>query len=506
MRIGARVFFPAAALAVALSVVLGAAGAPSSATSEIQLELGDLLFADERYGEAIQVYARAKEGAEPDQLARASSGLLRSLLLAAEFNRAYQETLFLESLDLSESPELRTLSADGFWGYGLFEEADAVYDEVLALAPSSARARHGLARSLAAQNRHSQALTEIQAAIATNPADPLLHHTHGVILRGLRRYEEAAVALEQYVELLPKVRETEQVGWARSEARFLRAFGDRVPFEMPQDSQTTHTLPFELINDKIVVQGRINGSDLIELVVDSGAEQMVLSQEVAEQVGIRAITKTISAGVGEVGMRGLDFGRVDSLQVGSFEVRNIPTIIKNPPLTLAGIPSRRVPDSISPLAFGLSVVIDYRNRQLILAEHLPDEPADVELPMRIQRLAVVRGIVNGDHPKSFVVDTGGEVISISLGTASALRMAPQRHIPLRVFGTSGWDPDAYLLPGVDLAFRDIEYDNLSVVVLNLHRPSALVGFHIGGIIGHDFLRNYRVTLDLERSALRLNRY
>ena len=152
------------------------------------------------------------------------------------------------------------------------------------------------------------------------------------------------------------------------------------------------------------------------------------------------------------------------------------------------------------------MVIDYRTRELILSARLPDEPADVELPMRVQRLAVVRGVVNGDHPKSFVVDTGGEVISISLGTASALRMVPQRHIPLRVFGTSGWDPDAYLLPGVDLAFRDIEYDNFSVVVLNLHRPSALLGFHIGGIIGHDFLRNYRVTMDLERSVLRLNRY
>ena len=505
MRISVRVLLPAAAVAVALSVVVGAAGIPASARSEIQLELGDLLFADERYGEAIPAYLRAKEGAGPEQLLRASSGLLRSLLFAAEFNRAYEEALFLESLDIGDRPDLRTLAADGLWAYGLFEEADAIYDEVLARAPSSARARHGVARSLAARNRHEEALTEIQAAIAANGADPVLHHAHGEILRGLRRYEAAAEAFERYVDVLPKIRETRQVEWARSESRFLRSFGDRVPFEMPQ-ADAVHTLPFRLINDKVVVLGRINGSDPVELVVDSGAEQMVLSQEMAEAVGIRAITKTISAGVGEVGMRGLDFGRVDSLEIGSFEVRNIPALIKNPPLTLAGIPSRRVPDSISPLAFGLSVVIDYRNNHLILAGQLPDEPADVELPMRVQRLAVVRGIVNDEHPKSFVVDTGGEVISISLGTASALRMVPTRHIPLRVFGTSGWDQDAYLLPGVNLAFRDIEYDNFSVVVLNLHRPSALVGFHIGGIIGHDFLRNYRVAMDLERSMLRLNRY
>ena len=105
-----------------------------------------------------------------------------------------------------------------------------------------------------------------------------------------------------------------------------------------------------------------------------------------------------------------------------------------------------------------------------------------------------------------MVDTGGEVIAISLGTAAVLRMTPPRYIPLRVFGTSGWDEDAFLLPGVNLAFRDIKYDNFSVVVLNLHRPSAFVGFHIGGIIGYDFLSDYRVSMDLARSVLRLSRY
>ncbi len=125
------------------------------------------------------------------------------------------------------------------------------------------------------------------------------------------------------------------------------------------------------------------------------------------------------------------------------------------------------------------------------------------MPMRFHRLAMVRGVINGEHPKSFIVDTGGEVISISFGTAVSLGMVPVRHIPLRVYGTSGWDPDAFLLPGVTLAFDRVQYDKFSVVVLNLHRPSALLGFHIGGIIGHKFLSNYRVGLDLADSVVRL---
>jgi hypothetical protein len=72
-----------------------------------------------------------------------------------------------------------------------------------------------------------------------------------------------------------------------------------------------------------------------------------------------------------------------------------------------------------------------------------------------------------------------------------------------VYGTSGWDEGAYLMPGVNLAFNQLQYRNFSVVVLNLHRPSALLGFHIGGIVGHRFLRDYRVTLDLNRSVMKL---
>ena len=155
----------------------------------------------------------------------------------------------------------------------------------------------------------------------------------------------------------------------------------------------------------------------------------------------------------------------------------------------------------------MSTVIDYRNNRLILARTLPDEePADVVMPMWVERLAVICGVVNGKHSRSFVVDTGGEVISISLGTARSLNMRPVRNIPLKVYGTSGWDEDAYLLPGVNLDFNIVSYENYPVVVLNLHRPSVLLGFQLGGILGHTFLSNYVVSMDIGRSELRLKRF
>ena len=490
------------ALALAVSVVL-AASSPSSARSELQLELGDLLIEDERYWEAIRVFSRAKDGGTSEQVERASSALLQALLVVAEFSQAFNEAQFLHGLH-PEEPERRALYGDGLWSYGLFEEAEATYQDILAESPSSPGARHGFARSLAAQGRLDDALNEIHAALAAAPERAEFYHTLGSIQQRLNRFGDAADSFEEYVGRLGGSRRVGASDWARSQARFLRSFGDREPYDIAGPEDVVHTVPFTLDRDKVLVQAYINGAGPYDLVVDTGAEQMVLSQETAQAVGVRPLVTTLSAGVGDVGVRGLELGRVDSLQIGTLEVANLPAIIKNPPLT--GLPESRVKDSMSPLAFGLSTKIDYQNRKLIMATVLPDEPADVELPMRVHRLAVVRGLVNGEHPKSFVVDTGGEVISISLGTANALKTVPPRRIPLRVFGTSGWDANAFLLPGVRLAFNEIEYDNFSVVVLNLHRPSALLGFHIGGIIGHRFLSEYDVSIDMQRSLLRLNRY
>src|SRR5439155_1106310 len=84
----------------------------------------------------------------------------------------------------------------------------------------------------------------------------------------------------------------------------------------------------------------------------------------------------------------------------------------------------------APLDFGMSVVIDYQHRQLTMARSLPSfEGGEMLLPMRIHRLAMVRGMLNSTRPTYFVVDTGGEVISISSETAGHFQQKGQRRIP-----------------------------------------------------------------------------
>jgi len=60
------------------------------------------------------------------------------------------------------------------------------------------------------------------------------------------------------------------------------------------------------------------------------------------------------------------------------------------------------------------------------------------------------------------------------------------------------------MPFVDLEFNSIHFSRIPVVVLNLRAPSALLGYQLGGIVGHKFLSKYRVTVDLDRSILGLD--
>lgn len=486
---------------LALAVAAAVAGAPRAVASaaDVQLQLANLLLGDGRYAEAVEAYRRAKASTEPTVRARALAGLVKTLLRLGDFQPALREATELRALT-PQRAEALALYGDALWAAGLFEESDVAYRDALALDPATARAHHGRGRSLMAQSRLEPATDEVMAAVRLAPEEAEYHFTLGAIFERQRRFEEAAAAIVNYVNLLPNRDVSDKAAWAKAQVRFLRAFEGKRPFEMEHGDEL-HVVPFRLVRDKVIVPVRVNGSRPIDFVLDTGAEQTVLSVPVARRVGVVPVTYVRSAGVGELGVRGLQIGRLDSLEVGRLKVKNLTVLIKNPPLQ--GLPTAEA-ESFSPLALGLSMIIDYARRVLVMGKRLPAGEYDTALPLRMYRLATVRGTLNGEHPASFVVDTGGEAISISQAAAGQLEYDPDlRRIPLKVYGSSGWDPDAFLLPGVDLQFASIRFSRIPVVVLNLRVPSVLLGFEVGGIVGHRFLRDYRVAIDLDDSVLRL---
>jgi Flp pilus assembly protein TadD/predicted aspartyl protease len=502
MHRGFRVLAGSAMVALA-TLIIRAEGPLSSQLAEIQLRLGRMLFEQGQYPESLDAYRNAVAAQDSGTIRQARAGVIKAALRVAEFGlarREAQELVKIAPLD----PETLALLGDSLWAAGLFDQAEEKYRDAVSLQPDLARGRHGMARSLLARSKLDEAMNEAQAALRLAPRDLEVHHTVGAIYERMHKYEEAAGAYSNYVNLLPNKDRSEKAEWARAEIRFLRSFGQRLPFDMdPGASDEIYTIDFRLVKEKVVVRAKVNGSTAQDFVVDTGAESTVLTRPTVERLGVTPITYTLSAGVGDIGLRGLQLARVDSLEIGTLKLRNIPVLVKSPPLR--DIPQRET-ESLSPLSLGFSMTIDYKTHKLTFGKRLPPEPSDFELPLRLYRLATVRGVVSGDHAANFVVDTGGEVISISQATANAIAKTDVRRIPLRVWGTSGWEKDAFLLPGVDLAFDAIQYKNFSVVVLNLDAPSVLLGFQLGGIVGTQFLKNYRVGIDLDRSMLRLKRH
>ena len=445
-------------------------------------------------------HTRSVKGHEDSRLKReALTGSVKSALRLGDFSHAHADAQLLVR-HAPKNAEAMATYGDALWAVGLFEDSEARLHDALAMDRTNARALHGMARSLSARNKLNEALETAQTALTRDPRDAEFHHTVGSIYERMSRYEEAANAYSSYINLLPNKDRSAKAAWARAEVRFLRAFGARPPLQIdPSSKGKLHTMPFRIVNEKIIVKAKVNRGPQMDFVLDTGSEQTVISRELAARMGIRPIVNILSAGVGDLGVRELELTRLDELEIGSLKVTNVPSIIKNPPLH--GLPTREM-ESFSPLALNMSVIIDYDRQMLVMGDQLPVETAEVELPLRMHRLAMVPGHVQGG-PASFILDTGGQVISISTDTASGLERGEMRNIPLKVYGASGWDRDAFLMPGVNLNFNKIEYRNLSVVVLNLRAPSVLLGFRLGGIVGYKFLSRYRVAINLDKSIVQL---
>jgi Tfp pilus assembly protein PilF/predicted aspartyl protease len=502
MPVSARPPLALFTLLVAVGLVVAVEALTPSDTPEIQLQLGNLLYADGRFSEAVTAFQQAVASPEARVRVPARIGLVQSTLRIGNFQKARAEAVVLVQ-ERASDPFALAVYGDAMWSAGLFDEAERGYQQALAIRPDEARAHNGAARVLSARGHFDEALEHSLRAVKLEPREADFHHTLGNVYERLRRYDHAATALASFINLLPKGITDSRALWAGAELKFLTSFGDRMPYDFVSNPDQVYTLPFRLENEKILVQGRINGGRPVDFIVDTGAELSTISRVAGEHYNVTPVTFTVSAGVGEVGLRGLQLGRIDKLEFGPLKVKHVPCIIKSPALQDLPAPEG---ESLSPLAMGLSMKVDYTRRVLTLAKRLPDDgPADVTLELWMNRLATVRGLVGDGNPRSFVVDTGGQVISISSDTARALPPADLRKIALRVYGASGWDRDAYLMPGVDLAFSDIRFPKMSVVVLNLRAPSVLLGYELGGIVGHRFLSRYHVTIDLNRAELRLKK-
>jgi predicted aspartyl protease len=486
-----------AAAILAASGTLGAQRRITQSEAEGLFHSADRSFADARYEDAYRQYNLVLSAGTNERAVAALKGMIRSALRLSSFQIARREAEALKAT--TTDADAFTLYGDALWGDGLFDEAEAAYIAARERYPDSPRARFGQGRALMTRGRLDEALTEVLGASTASPRDPEILVLLAQLYERMFRYDEAVRVYEDYVKLLPaRVRGNSEA--AALKVKLLRNFKGRQPVAI-EGLARTHKVPFQIRDRKVLIEGLVNDKK-VEFVLDTGADQTAVTGATADRAGVRAVVETLITGVGSPGLQKLAVGRADTLTIGDLTIHDVPVSIRR-----ENMPNSEPwqNETFSPAALGLSVVVDYQRLELTLGRELQVEPAEFHLPLRVYRLPLVRGMVNDQYPTYFVVDTGGEMLSISSQTATQLSMRPSRRIRLRVWGVNGIDADAFVLPGVNLSFDAIQYRNFGVAVLNLRAPSVLLGFQLGGILGHNFLSGYRVAMDFARGELRLQK-
>src|SRR6266849_1444241 len=134
-------------IVAAASFVLRADVPPLSQASEVQLQLGDILFSEGRFLDSLDAYRNALKVSSLDAVRRPRMGVIASALRVAEFDLARDEAEKLFKSD-PRSPEATTLYGDALWSMGLFQEAEQKYKDALTASPELARGHHGMAKAL----------------------------------------------------------------------------------------------------------------------------------------------------------------------------------------------------------------------------------------------------------------------------------------------------------------------------------------------------------------------
>jgi predicted aspartyl protease len=104
---------------------------------------------------------------------------------------------------------------------------------------------------------------------------------------------------------------------------------------------------------------------------------------------------------------------------------------------------------------------------------------------------LVKARVNGRGPYSFLVDTGATVTIVSASLAARLRLTP---LPVAVQGIGAGGSFSTRAYVASITVGDTRQDRVVVGTFDLTQINAAVG-SIDGLLGYDFLKHYRVTID-----------
>lgn len=423
---------------------------------------------------------------------------------------------------MGQPHEAAVLAADRF-KMGCFLEAEELFRASLQSDPDNVQTLSRLGRLALLGNRLEDAQQWLDRALAIKQRQSWSQRTLAQAMQRLRGAAEQTpeALLGQVFYLRDDYRQAspllQRAGWT-AQARKLASFGDVQPYQTPDQFAAVH-VEFIRTDPLPVIQVRINGGEPVNFVIDTGGAEIILDTEFAAEIGVAQFG-------GERGVFGggktasIQHGRIDSLTLGDLTVEHIPVTMMNVRCFSEPVFEGLRVDGILGTFFlyHFLATLDYPAGQLILRpktdqnreqlRHVTTGQSVTEVPFWMANHYMVSwGTVNGSRPLLFFVDTGLAGSAFTCPASTVKEASIQLRHDLATDGIGG---------GGKMSIIPIELNELTLGNArerNLHGamgafPPQLeyaFGFHIGGLISHDFFRPYALTLDFANMRYVLDR-
>lgn len=356
------------------------------------------------------------------------------------------------------------------------------------------------------ENRILVGLNNLREAVYRDPNEPDYVYTLALVAARAESYKEAAAAYTRFLQLAPQT-DVERRARIKGLIEFLNYLGERQSLYKADGANQT-VVPVRFNNDRPIIQLKLGKNDEpLNFILDTGSGVSVISEETAKRLKIKPIARGgMARGIGGDGKFEIVYGFLPSLYIGEVKIKNVPVFIRK-----FHSANEKVDGYI-----GLSLIskflttLDYgaatftlTNQNSIKPASMPD--ATMSLPLRLTSSGFLSGEVQLqglENPLNFIVDTGASVSVISDDIAGLKEILPfLKEEKMRVVGAAGITENvqSFLLPRI--SFGDHSRDSVKAVALDLDLINETAGFEQAGILGGNFLKNYRLTFDFQNSKV-----
>ncbi len=356
------------------------------------------------------------------------------------------------------------------------------------------------------ENRTDQALEKLREAVRLEPNEPDFVFALAQVNARAENYKEAAEGYDRFLQIAPIVDRDrrDRIKGLRNFLRFLGAKNKLYRFDF---GNKTSVLDFDLVSFRPVVEVTLGRKNKCRFVLDTGSGITVISQELAKRLNIRPVARGGKArAVGGDGTFDIVYGFLPSIKLGTAQVMNVPVYIRE---------FRENYEQIEGY-IGLSLIskflttVDYGEKKIYLSKKDAQsiQRTDNEglgMNLRLTSSGFLSGEVQVGGINSslnFILDTGASISVISEDLSLLTEIQPFiSDEKMRVIGAAGITENVstFLLPRVSIG--SFSREHVKAIALDLDVINEASGFEQAGILGGNFLMNYRFTFDFQKSRV-----